>query len=221
MKIVAISDTHNEYSKLIIPECDILISAGDYSSRGYDHEVRNFHKWLDLQPAKHIISVQGNHELGVEIDYQNAKTIAVEQCPRVRFIDEGPIEIEGINFWCSAITPFFCDWAWNRHPEDIQKHWDMIPEDTNILITHGPPYGILDQTTYVDGTIRPDHLGCPKLMERIKTLKDLDLHFYGHIHYPGGRSVNAFGTSFYNCAVCDELYTPTNGITVVEYDKDL
>jgi Icc-related predicted phosphoesterase len=218
MKIVAISDTHNKYSKLIIPECDILISAGDYSSRGYSHEVRAFHIWLAKQPAKYKISVQGNHELGVEKDFQTSKLLAEEWCPGVHFIDEGLVEIDGIKIWCSAITPFFCDWAWNRHPNEIQKHWDMISEDTNILITHGPPYGILDQTTYADGTIRPEHLGCPKLMERIKIVKP-DLHFFGHIHHGGGRAVSAFSTTFFNCAICDEMYCPTNPLTIVEYDK--
>lgn len=217
-KIVAISDVHNRYKDLVIPKCDLLISAGDYSSKGYDHEVKNFHKWLNKQPATDIISDQGNHELGVEKDFLNAKRIALEECPRVHFIDEGLVEVQELKIWCSAITPEFCNWAWNRNGLEIQKHWDMIPEDIDILVTHGPPYGILDQTTFADGTIRPDHLGCQKLLERIKIVKP-DLHFFGHIHAPGGRAVSAFSTTFYNAAICDETYYPSNPITVVEYDK--
>lgn len=219
MKIIAISDTHCKWNKLQIPECDILISAGDYSFRGEKHVVKDFHKWLSKQKAKHIISVQGNHELWVEENFLEAKQVAEEACPGVHFIDEGLVEIEGIKIWGSAITPFFCDWAWNRHPGEITKHWNRIPNDTNILITHGPPYDILDKTIYANGDPRPEPLGCYQLMERIKQLKDLDLHFFGHIHHPGGGQVHKDGVSFYNSAICDEAYCPTNPLTVVEYEK--
>lgn len=221
IKIVAISDTHNRYKDLIIPECDILISAGDYSSMGYEHEVRNFHQWLNKQKATHIISVQGNHEMGVEANFHLMKQIALEACPRGHFIDEGPLEIEGINFWCSAITPFFCDWAWNRHRgEDIQGHWDKIDPKTNILVTHGPPHGILDQTSYADGTLKEGHLGCYQLMQKVKEIKP-DIHIFGHIHTQGGQEMHVDGTSFYNAAICDEFYLPTNTITIIEYEKKL
>jgi Icc-related predicted phosphoesterase len=219
LKIVCISDVHNKYQKLVIPECDILISAGDYSFTGTPTEVNQFHAWFSLQPGKHKISVQGNHELGVEKDFQLSKQLAQHECPGVHFIDEGLVEIEGLKIWCSAITPEFCDWAWNRNQFDIIRHWKMIPDDINILVTHGPPYGILDQTTYANGDIRPGFLGCPRLLERIKELKDLDLHFFGHIHHPGGQQKHLFGKSFYNAAVCDEMYCPTNPITIVDYEK--
>lgn len=220
MKIVVISDVHNRYGKLIIPECDLLISCGDYSSLGTDQEVKEFHKWLDLQNARYIISVQGNHELGVEKDFNNAKQIALEQCPEAYFIDEGLIEIEGIKIWCSAITPWFMDWAWNRHRgNDIQKHWDKIPNDIDILVTHGPPYRILDLAKRADGTWRNDNLGCQQLLNRIKNIKPF-LHFFGHIHGSGGMEKHIDGTSFYNASICDETYYPSNPITIVEFDKD-
>src|ERR1035437_242775 len=107
LKIVAISDTHCKWNKLVIPECDILISAGDYSFRGEPHVVKDFHQWLDKQPAKHIISVQGNHEKMVEQDFDYAKELELAKCPRAHFMDEGLLEIEGKKIWCSAITPFF------------------------------------------------------------------------------------------------------------------
>src|ERR1035437_3366696 len=123
MKLVLISDVHCKYSKLVIPECDVLISCGDYSFLGEPHEVRDFHKWFDKQDARYKISVQGNHEKGVERNFQLSKEIAEKACPGVYFIDEGLIEIEGKKIWCFAITPFFCNWAWNRHRgEEIKKH---------------------------------------------------------------------------------------------------
>lgn len=218
MRIVAISDVHERWNAIKIPECDILISAGDYSFHGSPVAVNHFHKWLNEQPAKHIISVQGNHEVGVEKNFELMKDLAIMACPRVHFIEEGLVVIDGINIWCSAITPWFHNWAYNRNRgEDIQKHWTRIPDSTNILITHGPPKGILDVVPYADGTPK-EEVGCEDLLVRIKEVKP-DLHFFGHIHHSHGQK-HVDGTSFYNVAICDEMYMATNPITIVEYDKE-
>lgn len=222
LKIVGISDTHNRHEKLLIPECDILIHAGDWTGMGFEHEVRDFAKWLNKQTqAKHIVLIPGNHEL----EFENALPLSMhwfkEECPTAHLLINESVTIEGIKFYGSPITPFFCDWAWNKHRGDvIQSYWDAIPDDTQILITHGPPYHILDQTTHADGTLRPDRLGCYQLMNRIKELKNLDLHFFGHIHACGGEQIHKDGVSFYNAAICDETYYPSNPLTIVEYNND-
>lgn len=218
MKIVALSDVHNRWHNLVIPECDLLISAGDYSFHGEPHVVKSFHEWLNIQPAREIISVQGNHETGVEENFDKAKQIAFDACPRAYFMDEGLVELNKIKIWCSAITPNFFNWAWNRaRGEEIRKHWDLIPDDTNILVTHGPPHGILDMTYFVDGTPR-DQVGCQDLLEVVKRIKP-DLHVFGHIHRSHGQH-HEDGTSFYNVAICDDMYCPTNPITEIDYQKD-
>ena len=224
MKIVAISDTHNRYQNLVIPECDLLISCGDYSITGTEAEVEWFHQWLEKQPAKHIISVQGNHELGVEKNYSLSKTLARLACPRVHFIDEGYLEIEGIKIWCSAITPEFCNWAWNRkRGEQIKAHWDLIPDDIEILITHGPPWLILDKIPEIywkDGQeIHIDRfVGCVDLLNKVKTIPTLKHHFFGHVHVAHGDHTE-FGVQFWNVAICDYKNWPVNDPTVVEYKK--
>jgi len=219
MKLCVISDTHNRHRKLKIPPCDILIHCGDWTSMGYKHEVEEFAKWINKQDAGHIIVVPGNHELYFERFLPESKKWFTDHCPTAHLLIDESIEIEGIKIHGSPATPWFCDWAWNRAGETIKKHWDAIPDNTNILITHGPPYSILDETTYATGEPKPGYLGCPYLLTRVKELKDLDLHFFGHIHSPGGRQKHSYGKSFYNCAVCDEIYFPSNPITVVEYEK--
>lgn len=219
MKIVAISDVHGKWNKLQIPECDILISVGDYSFRGEPHMVKDYHRWLNKQEAGHIISIQGNHELWVEKNFQEAKAIAQEECPSVHFIDEGLVQIQGLNIWCSAITPWFHDWAWNKYRgDDIARHWNMIPDDVDIIATHGPVYGIHDELVQVDGSLSGNHVGCNDLLKRIQEIKP-DIHLCGHIHAHGGRQVHRDGTSFYNVSVCDEMYIASNPITVIEYEK--
>lgn len=215
MKIVAISDTHTKWKGLKIPECDILISAGDYSFCGEKHIVKNFHEWLNAQDANHIISVQGNHETWVEKNFQEAKEMALKVCPAVHFMDEGLVEIEGIKIWCSAVTPWFHDWAWNVHRgAPIKKHWDRIPDGIDVLVTHGPPHGILDEVLYSDGSSSGRFVGCEELLEAIKRVKP-QVHIFGHIHCGYGEK-HVDGTSFYNAAVCDELYMPSNAPHIIE-----
>jgi Icc-related predicted phosphoesterase len=218
MRIVAISDIHERWHNIAIPECDLLISAGDYSFHGSPNIVKLYHEWLDQQPATHIISVQGNHETWVEKNFGEAKKIALEACPHVHFIDEGLVEIDGIKIYCSAITPMFFNWAWNRaRGEEIKAHWDMIPMDTNILISHGPPYGILDIVPWVDGTPK-ERVGCQDLLDAVKRIKP-DLHIFGHIHHSHGEH-HEDGTSFYNVSIYDERYAPSNGVTVIDYELE-
>lgn len=218
MKIIAISDVHCKWNKLTIPECDLLISAGDYSFTGESHVVRDFHKWLNKQPAKNRISLQGNHEKWVESNFQLAKQIAEENCPGVHFIDEGLVEIEGFKIWCSAITPFFCNWAWNRYPgEDIQKHWDRIPNGVDGIVTHGPVFGILDSLMKFNGQKcewEEEHLGCPQLLKKVLKIKP-KFHIGGHIH-PGFGSHIKDGILFFNAAICNDAYQVVNKPTVFE-----
>lgn len=218
MKIVAISDVHTKWKNLIIPECDVLISTGDYSYHGEKHIVEGFHEWLNKQPAKHVISVQGNHETWVEKNFEEAKAAAIKACPRVHFVQEELIEIEGIKIWCSAWTPWFHAWAWNaRRGEEIKKHWDLIPTDIDILATHGPPYGILDAVYFTDGVTIKERVGCQDLMKRIGELTKMKVHIFGHIH--GSHGSKSFDNKMYfNASICDEIYYPSNPITLIDFE---
>jgi predicted phosphohydrolase len=219
MKIVGISDLHERWHPVVIPECDLLISTGDYSFHGSPYVVKSYHEWLNKQPAKYIISGQGNHETWVEKNFEEARNIALGVCPRVQFVDEGPVDIEGLKIWYSAITPRFFNWAYNRERgAEIKAHWDLIPMDTKILLTHGPPYGILDEvpSRYYDGLA--EKVGCHDLLARVKEIKP-DLHMFGHIH-PAHGEHHEDGTSFYNLCICNERYAPTNTVTVIDYELE-
>lgn len=224
MKLVCISDTHNRHGKLVIPKCDVLIHAGDYSSEGYEREVRDFYKWLNKQDATHIISVQGNHELGWEANPLLMTEVAKEQCPRIILLNDSSIVIDGVKFYGTPVTPFFNSWAYNRAETDneilyhgvpsIKPHFDAIPNDIDVLITHGPPLGILDEVKGREG----QHLGSASLLEAIKRVKP-DVHVFGHIH-SGHGELHRDGTSFYNVAICDERYYPSQSVRVIEYSRE-
>lgn len=204
MKIVAISDVHNLWHKITIPDCDVLVSAGDYSYKGNPEVVEAFHKWMNSQPADVKISVQGNHELWVEKNFEAAREIVHKINKDIHFIDEGVVNIDGVKFYGSAITPWFYDWAWNRRRgEEIKTHWDKIPDDTNVLITHGPPMGILDKLE------SGERVGCANLTDRIGELTDLKLHIFGHIHPSSGEAIKD-NVLFVNAAMCDDTYKLKN-----------
>ena len=220
MKIAMISDVHEQWQNIKVPACDLLISAGDYSYLGKKNVVMNFHQWLKMQPAKHIISVQGNHEVWVEKNFHEAKEIVAEIEPRIKFIAEGALEIEGVKIYCSSVQPEFGGWAWNvPRGEKIKRHWDAIPDDTEILVTHGPPYGILDQIVpratppngFRFGEDDYHHLGCKDLRTRLGYLDNLKLHVFGHIHGSSGET-KLGGIKFVNASICNENYKPINPV---------
>jgi Icc-related predicted phosphoesterase len=224
-RIVAISDTHHQHRKLKIPECDLLIHAGDSTGRGQSHAVREFAQWLNEQPARHIVATPGNHEVSVEQFWPHSREWYLEECPRMHLLIDETVEIEGLKIHGSPYTPWFLDWAYNRARNlseamyrqipEIKPHWDLIPDKTDILVTHGPPYGILDEVLAVDGTSYPlpRYVGCEELLKAVKRVKP-QLHIFGHIHCAHGQK-HEDGTSFYNVSVVDEMYTPSNGITLI------
>ena len=122
------------------------------------------------------------------------------------YLDDSGCEIEGIRFWGSPITPEFCNWAFMREPRDIGRHWDAIPDDTDVLITHGPPHGILDQC--------PDSVGCEQLLEAVKRVGP-KVHAFGHIH-EGHGILEKDGTTFVNASIMDGRYRPVNAPIGVE-----
>lgn len=215
---MCISDTHNRYKELTIPECDILIDSGDYSFRGTDSEITNFYRWLNKQPAKYIISVQGNHELGWEKDPTKCELLAWKECERVKLLHDSAVEIEGIKFWGSPWQPEFFNWAFNLpRGEKLSEKWSLIPEDTNFLITHSPPYQILDEVINRDiGKI--SSAGCMDLRERVDKLLNLKYHQFGHLHRMGGKQMTIVNTNFINAAMNDDQYKITRKPIVIQYD---
>lgn len=153
----------------------------------------------------------------VEKNFLEAKALAQSVCHRVNFIEHGEIVLDGVKFFGSAITPFFCNWAWNRYRgSDIKKYWDQIPDDTQILITHGPPEGILDIVYASDMVTVRDRVGCHDLMNRINELKELKMHCFGHIHGSSGEQLFN-DVKFINASICDEMYMPSYPVRIFEF----
>ncbi len=205
-KIICISDTHGRHRKMNIPEGDILIHAGDLSPKGRVKEIKDFNNWLKRLPHPHKIVIAGNHDFLFEEQPEEAQALLTH----ATYLEDSGTEIEGIKIWGSPITPWFFDWAFNRkRGEDIKQSWEKIPEDTDILITHGPPWGILDRT------IHGQQVGCEELLTAVKRIKPR-LHIFGHIHEEHG-IVHDAHTQYINASMVDVHYQATQEAIVIEW----
>jgi len=207
LKFVTISDTHGLHHKLVLPKGDVLIHAGDVSRRGKEAEVIDFIKWFAAQDFAHKIFIAGNHDFY----FERAADSEIESIipGNVVYLNDSGVAISGINIWGSPITPWFLNWAFNRHRgEPIRRHWALIPADTNILVTHGPVYNILDKT------VDEQHVGCKDLLGTVNTIKPA-VFIGGHIHEAYGREHHN-STMFINPSVLNEEYVVVNKPVVFE-----
>ncbi len=210
MKIVIISDTHNFHYRVDLPDGDLIIHCGDLTGMGTKPEVANFIDWFEKLPYQHKIFIAGNHDFGFEretdwlegeLDHRN-----------FNYLHDNSIEIEGIKFYGSPYQPWFCDWAFNlKRGEACAAKWAEIPQDTDFLITHGPPEGILDKN------LEGESVGCYDLLQRVKVVKPI-VHAFGHIH-EGYGSKEVEETLFINASTCTRAYKPTNKPVVIELNK--
>jgi len=217
MRIVAISDTHTKHDNLVIPDGDVLVAAGDFTYRGGLHEVRDFFRWLRREPHRHKIVIAGNHELTFAHDHYMRDVMLNEVLDAVYLEDSG-LEIDGVKFYGAPWQPEFHDWAFNlpRGGPELRAKWAAIPDDVEVLITHGPPYGTLD------GTIQDGSQGCVHLARRVEELDQLKLHIFGHMHRDGGKVLRGGRGGrggrhiSVNAAVCDDRYQPINPIQTID-----
>jgi Icc-related predicted phosphoesterase len=208
VRIVCLSDTHGLHRRLTLPQADILIHSGDFMVHGRStDEIDDFNAWLGSLPHKHKIVIAGNHDLLFEVRPTEARA----RITNAVYLEDNGVTLEGLNFWGSPVTPVFGDWAFAAdRGAAIRRHWDKIPDDTDVLVTHGPPFGTLD---------RPDilapHLGCQELTKAVIRTKP-KLHVFGHVHGGYGRESAWNDMLLVNCAVLNEAYALTNQPTVVD-----
>lgn len=240
-KIVLISDTHNRHENIYVlkpedtkesdevlynvsggvylpAEADMVIHSGDMSNMGGEIEVERFLIWFSALPYKYKILIAGNHDFLFERQRGIAQDL-LKKFPNIIYLENDFVEIEMVDggpklkIWGSPITPWFHSWAFNRvRGEEINKYWAHIPDDIDILITHGPPAGILD--IILNGESR----GCEMLIERIKQIKP-KLHVFGHIHEAAGYEF-IDGTHYVNASVVNIRLQLSNKPTIFEVDLD-
>ena len=219
MKIVCISDTHNQIGKINLPEADVLVHAGDITMGGSYREIRDFNDDLESIKFKfkHIVVIPGNHDHMFQDYLETARAMVTN----AHVLIDQAITLDGVKFYGSPWQPWFYDWSFNFPESDLdtgiiaEKKWAEIPDNTDVLITHGPAYKMLDKVARTSKkNIRDPHVGCPELAKRIAIVKP-KLHVCGHIHEGYGRVITD-ETVFVNAAICTLQYQPFNAPVVIE-----
>jgi predicted phosphodiesterase len=218
MKLTFLSDTHSKHKQIPVEHFsggDILLHTGDISSMGYEHEIKQFLRWFNSIPNyTYKVFIAGNHDWGFQ-----SKSLDISELlhpyKNIYYLRDSGIELDGLKIYGSPWQPEFCDWAFNlpRNGEELERVWSLIPNDTDIVLTHGPAYG------YVDKVIGMyDNLGCEKLLQRILQVKP-SIHACGHIHSGNGVTSNEW-TTFINASVLDERYQYAYKPYDVLFNKD-
>ena len=213
MKILHISDTHGFHSRFPdekFKDIDVVIHSGDCSNYkdAYRNaiEVADFIEWYKNVPVKYKIYVAGNHDTSIE-----RKRITKEdfEANGIIYLENSFVNINGVKFYGTPITPSFNDWAFMKARDQTHKVWEAIPEDTGVLIVHGPPKGIRDLSFDRDGKL--EFCGDNALMKRCISLQNtLKFVCFGHIHNMDGvynQGISTFSmtqTVFSNAACVDD-----------------
>jgi Icc-related predicted phosphoesterase len=213
MKICFASDNHGQFFH--IPECDVLVISGDICPNFVNHprtDAEYQRNWLHkefaqwISKTKQVICTYGNH------DYVGEYLHKEVNIPNCKFLVDESFVYNGLKFYGSPWQRRFYDWAFNLDEEDLNNVYDLIPNDVDVLITHGPPYSYGDSVPSFNGSL-PELAGSKKLTSMIRQNKP-KVCVYGHIHHSHGQY--ELGSSLLlNASVVNEKYTMTNGLFLV------
>lgn len=216
VKIVATSDLHGELPDFIVP-CDILIIAGDVCPDWKKNQFRNqlnwlleeFNPWLEAQPAKTIVGIAGNH------DFVLQKMPDVQSSLHWTYLQDSSVTASGLKIYGIPWVPNLSRWAFHLDDAELQEHFDAVPDDTDILVTHGPPHGYCDFASAAHGSVHAGFPGANDTLERVRPAA----HICGHIHNGYGYKMHPSGTAVYNVAYLDDTMDPVHRPLVLEISR--
>lgn len=210
MKICIISDTHAKHKFLNLKtyEADVLVHCGDLTGNGGSGAMAQFFEWFGGHDQfKYKIAIAGNHDW----IFERNNTLGKELVPdNVIYLEDESVVINNVNFYGTPVQPPFCNWAFNRYEPRLTTYWQAIPDDTDVLITHSPPYMIGD---YVPWSMQ--HEGSPSLYKEVVERIKPKIHCFGHIHEGYGEK-EIDGIRFINASNLDGDYLCVNDPFVVE-----
>ncbi len=223
MKIWFISDTHTRHGELDVPCADAVIHCGDEANVRKPWlnklESRSFFNWFSELTIENKIFVPGNHSTAFA-----EGLVKPADYPAVRFLVHEAMTLAGLQVFGSPFTPMFFDWAYMKPREELDAVWSTIPDNTDILITHGPPKGILDMTRDWRTKV-PIHVGSKSLTKHVQQRIKPRIHAFGHLHDEDGiqnfGSITRGDTQFINCSCVNLNGQLTNNGLLVEIDSPI
>lgn len=213
MRITAISDLHGHRPAL--PGGDLLIIAGDLMAHNKHEQYYHFCQWVGQQAYDKAVVIAGNHDGRINDSIvQDWLSMYGPSGGPIHYLQDSGMEYRGLKIWGSPWT----NWFKGVNPAcskfmlldgSLKEKWEQIPMDTDILITHGPPHGMLDVTAYDKQSV-----GSQSLMIKVLQIRP-KLHVFGHIHEGYGQ-MELDGTKFVNCSYVDQNYAPGNKYVEIE-----
>jgi Icc-related predicted phosphoesterase len=218
MKIIATSDLHGDLPET--PECDLLIVAGDICPIEGHHDISSqafwlvtqFRPWLLSQPAKNKVFIAGNHDYVFQ-----SEGFAIDNPYKFGgyYLQDSAVTIDGVKVWGMPWVPNLPDWAFHASDDLLVEKYSQIPDDADIVISHGPVNGILDKTH------RNENVGAKVSKDN---LSPAALFVSGHIHESYGfeihRTGNSSDTVFVNASRMTENYDPVNDFVEIHLHKE-
>ena len=189
------------HDQVDIPDGDVLLCAGDFTNYGTKKDVKAFNEFLNSKDHNYKVIIAGNHDFL----FDNNPELARSLLTNCIYLEDSSVEIEGVLIYGAPWQPWFYDWAFNLpRGEALRNKWSLIPENTDILMTHGPPYG------HGDKVINNGPQGCVDLLDAIRNLKP-KYHVFGHIHE--GYGITKEGKIVcINASNVDVHYKPVNPV---------
>jgi len=219
MRIWFISDTHNQHGHLRVPEADVVMHCGDESTNQIpalnEPEARRFFEWYRQLEIPVKVFVPGNHSTAIENGL-----VSPENYPEIHFLIHQQLVIDGIKIFGSPYVPQFHDWAYMKKRTRLDQVWQTIPADTEILLTHGPPKGVLDLTHDFENK-QLVQVGCAALRRHVEQRIQPAIHAFGHLHDEHG--ISNYGiykrsvTQYLNCSVCNLRGEFANNGFLIDY----
>lgn len=215
-----ISDTHGAHQSIDFSgygDCEFLIHAGDFTRTTHDqmNETLDFLQWMEDLDFAHKILIAGNHELCIEDDPDWFQSLLPDY-PSITYLQDSSVILDGIEFYGSPFSNEFFNWAFMEYDQDLSPIWAKIPESTQVLITHGPAYGINDTVDRVPGL----NVGSESLTQRKTQLPNLKLHISGHIHEAYSASPITVNSVDHICpSIMDVHYRPVNKPVIYTYGE--
>ena len=213
MRIWHISDTHTYHDLLRVPDgIDMVIHSGDCSNPrdpyNNEPEVRNFIHWYKSLPIKHKVYVAGNHDTSIEKKLVTKKDF---EDYNIHYLEDDLITLQGLLIYGNPYTPLFGNWAFMKDRVKLDRYWTKaIPGYVDILVTHGPPKGILDKSYSREDVL--EMCGDKSLLNKVLDVEP-KYHLFGHIH----NCQNIINAGIQKLSVCDTWFSNGSVVTDGKY----
>jgi len=222
MRLCSFSDTHTYHRRVVVPGGDVAICCGDITTSGQLSVMYDFAQWMGALPHKWKIVIFGNHDAFQAGSDDRDEALGYLAENGIIYLEDSEVVIDGVKFYGSPWTPVYGNYYFMAsRGEEIASKWNKIPDDVNVLISHGPPYEILDQVSigevwFGEEIIR--HPGCEMLAKRIEQLRNLKAHLFGHIHSGAGVKIinNVVFANCASCAIVNGEYVIGNPVRVID-----